>query len=106
VILIHKLLFTGPNIAENIGQMLFINFIGPEPKSLAKVLYVDVVIMVFQAILLQCKWDSTGLHVLSALPVPIGESLVADNPPDAEEVEEEEELQERDENATQNAPVT
>lgn len=65
VVLIHATMF-----ARDIGAMLFINFIGPEPKSLAKILYVDALIMVLQSILLQCKWDTTDLQLLSSPPMP------------------------------------
>lgn len=72
------MLFTGPDIKGNIGEMLFINFIGPEPKSLAKILTVDLITISLEAILLQSKWEleSFGLHILSALPVPISEPLM------------------------------
>lgn len=84
VLLIHKMLFSGSGIASNIGNMLFINFIGPEPKSLAKVLAADVIIMTLQAMLLQSKWEWEGnvlyFHLVSVLPVPISESLANDAP--------------------------
>lgn len=86
VLLIHKMLFSGPGIATNIGAMLFINFIGPEPKSLTKILAVDVVIMTLQAMLLQSKWEWEGnflnLQLVSVLPVPISESLTHGMPPE------------------------
>lgn len=56
--------------------MLFINFIGPEPKSLAKTLYIDVVTIILQTLLLQCKWNVLSFRILSALPVPASEPLV------------------------------
>lgn len=86
VLLIHKMLFSGPGITNNIGDMLFINFIGPEPKSLTKILAVDVVIMTLQAMLLQSKWEwessFLNLQLVSALPVPISESLTLGMPPE------------------------
>lgn len=76
ILLIHKLLFSGPNISRNLGEMLFINFIGTEPKSLFKVLFVDVVTMTIQAILLQCRWDPVSIRILSDFPVPASEPLI------------------------------
>ncbi|PXF49549.1 hypothetical protein BWQ96_00619 [Gracilariopsis chorda] len=40
VLAIHKMIFMSSQ-RKHFGQMLFINFIGPEPKSLAKTLYID-----------------------------------------------------------------
>lgn len=73
IILIHNLIFSSRH--ETMSEMLFINFIGPEPKSLTKVLTVDVIVMLLQAVLLQCKWDATSFRALSALPVPASDSL-------------------------------
>lgn len=93
VLLIHEMLFTGKGASGNIGEMLFINFIGPEPKSLAKTLTVDCIIITLQVMLLQCKWDleNLGLYILSALPVPISDTLVpvqsTDEPSDTTERE-------------------
>eukprot|EP00177_Eucheuma_denticulatum_P001690 GFKZ01003039.1.p2 GENE.GFKZ01003039.1~~GFKZ01003039.1.p2 ORF type:complete len:119 (+),score=17.44 GFKZ01003039.1:666-1022(+) len=87
VLFIHKMLFSGPNVDQKIGQMLFINFIGPEPKSLAKILAVDILIMALQAMLLQCKWDLEPrvFSLLSALPVPVSENLASTATPSASE---------------------
>lgn len=73
------MLFTGPDVESNIGHMLFINFVGPEPKSLAKVLSVDAIIVTSQALLLQCKsdWGTQSFHLLTALPIPISENLTS-----------------------------
>lgn len=56
--------------------MLFINFIGNEPKSLWKVLFVDFITIVLQALILQYRWDPAAFPLLSALPVPMSDPLV------------------------------
>lgn len=76
VLLIHKFFFTGPNISQNLGDMLFINFIGEEPKSLFKVLFVDFITIILQALILQCRWDPSSIYLLSALPVPASAELI------------------------------
>lgn len=83
VLLVHKMLFTGSNVESNIGHMLFINFVGSEPKSLLKTLSVDAIIVISQALLLQCKCDleAQSFHLLTALPVPNSENLTSANAP-------------------------
>lgn len=71
---------SGPSENVNIGDMLFINFIGPEPKGLNKTLATDAVIMVLQAMLLQSKWEWEGnfdsFPFVSVLPVPATDVLL------------------------------
>lgn len=57
--------------------MLFINFIGPEPKTLTKVLVVDLITIVLQAFILQCRWDPYSIHLISAFPLPVADTLIA-----------------------------
>jgi hypothetical protein len=78
VALIH-----GAILAEGTaGEMLLINFIGPEPNALAKLFYVDFVI-----VLLQCALTSiggsvpgivTGLPVACAMPEDLTAAAVSD----------------------------
>lgn len=56
--------------------MLFINFIGPEPKSLLNVVIVDIIIILLETTVLQCRWDSSALRTITALPVPISDPLI------------------------------
>lgn len=55
--------------------MLFINFIGPEPKSLINVLIADFIIIILETTFLQCRWDSS-FRIITALPVPISDPLI------------------------------
>lgn len=86
VLAIHKMMFIASD--RSFGEMLFINFIGPEPKSLFKTLYIDFITIVLQTILLQCKWDILALRIISALPVPACQPLVPiSEDPDANNVD-------------------
>lgn len=76
MVVIHKVIFSGPNIARNVGDMLFINFIGPEPKNLFNVMMVDIITVFLEAVLLQCRWDSSTLRIITALPLPVAETLI------------------------------
>lgn len=58
-----------------VGDMLFINFIGPEPRGFAKIVTVDSIIVILEALLLQCKWPSLTFRLLSVLPLPASEQL-------------------------------
>ena len=58
-----------------VGDMLFINFIGPEPRGFAKIVTVDSIILILEALLLQCKWPSLTFRLLSVLPLPASEQL-------------------------------
>lgn len=63
---------------------MFINFIGPEPKSLDKTLGADAVIMTLQAMLLQSKWEWEGTFnsfpLVSVMPVPVTDSVPQTEP--------------------------
>lgn len=72
VLTIHNFLFVD---GKPIGQMLFINFIGPEPKSFTKLIAIDVLVILLQAMLLQVKWDGASLKPISILPLPISQPL-------------------------------
>ena len=72
VLVIHNVLFGDPS---QINEMLFINFIGPEPKSLVKLIAVDILVILLQAMLLQVRWESAVLKPISILPVPVSQSL-------------------------------
>lgn len=62
VLLIHA----GIYAAGQAGDMLLINFVGPEPYGIAKILYVDVVVIILQAILTS---SGTGdFHVVTQYP--------------------------------------
>lgn len=80
VLLVHAMLLTS---AASIGDMLFINFIGPEPKPLSKIFAVDLIILCLQATLLQCKSDTVPLSPLTVLPVPITDPLQPPESPPA-----------------------
>lgn len=86
VVLIHSILMGGPSAEVDIGDMLFINFIGPEPKSLNKTLSTDAVIMTLQAMLLQSKWEWEGTFnsfpLVSVMPVPVTDSVPETEPPE------------------------
>ncbi len=53
------------------GRMLFINFIGPEPKSTAKIVFLDILIILIQSILMQCRLDPAERVFLTTAPVPV-----------------------------------
>lgn len=72
----HIFLFSSLNTEDSVGDMLFINFIGPEPKSLLNVVIVDIIIVVLETTILQCRWDSSSLRIISALPVPPSDPLI------------------------------
>lgn len=72
VVLIHGIMFIR---GEGVGTMLFINFIGPEPKSVAKIVFLDILIILLQAMLLQCKWEGTDIRLVSIAPVPLSRSV-------------------------------
>lgn len=62
VLLIHAAII----VDGKVGDMLLINFIGPEPFPLAKLLYVDVVTMALQATL--ASVSAADGFIVSALP--------------------------------------
>lgn len=76
VLLIHIAVFSSRDFSRHLGEMLFINFIGLEPKSLFKVLSVDFVTIILQGLILQCRWDPSSIYLLSALPVPTSVELL------------------------------
>lgn len=76
VVLVHKILFSGPDMMANIGKMLFINFIGTEPKSLLKVVVIDFITIFLQAVILQIRWNPVAIRIISALPVPISDDFI------------------------------
>lgn len=109
VLLIHKLLFTGQNKSEDPDEMLFINFIGIEPKNLIKVVLVDFITITLQVVILQCKGDPTSIRFLSALPVPASIDLVhIDEDPNISRPVEHttDQHQQREDDSTQESPET
>lgn len=67
VLFIHaSMMATG----EDYGRMLFINFIGPEPKSALKIVFLDILIILVQSILMQCRLESSERLFLTKAPVP------------------------------------
>lgn len=71
--IIHIFLFSASDVKMRVGDMLFINFIGPEPKSFIKGMAVDVLIIMHQVLLLQCKCENPpqDFQFLSNLPIPV-----------------------------------
>lgn len=62
---------------EEYGRMLFINFIGPEPKSALKIVFLDVLIILVQSILMQCRLEAGDRLFLTKAPVPTTRSPAA-----------------------------
>lgn len=56
---------------EQLARMLFINFIGPEPKAAYKVVFLDSLIITLQALLLQCRAEPSDRMLLTRLPFPV-----------------------------------
>lgn len=80
VLLIHAAII----VDGNVGDMLLINFIGPEPHPLAKLFYVDFVTMALQATLASVSGGDQ--MIVSSLPVAPAsvarpETAPADAPP-------------------------
>lgn len=73
---------------EQPARMLFINFIGPEPKAAYKVVFLDSLIISLQILLLQCRAEHSDRILLTSLPVPVPR----DGPVPTDEPEEEAEL--------------
>ncbi len=67
-------------------RMLFINFIGPEPKAAYKVVFLDSLIITLQALLLQCRAEASDRILLTRLPVPVprGDGPIPSNEPEEE----------------------
>lgn len=55
---------------ESPGRMLFINFIGPEPKSPFKIIFLDALIIILEVLIVQCRLDSADRMILTMAPVP------------------------------------
>lgn len=70
--------------------MLFINFIGLEPKSVFKVLFLDTLIILLEALLLQCRAERSECMFLTSSPIPVtpASTRLPGNDEEAEEAEE------------------
>lgn len=53
------------------GRMLFINFIGVEPKSVFKVFFLDTLIILLELLLLQCRAERSECMFLTSSPMPV-----------------------------------
>lgn len=58
--------------------MLFINFIGPEPRSAAKIIFLDVLIVTLETLLFQCRLDPADRVILTMAPVPVAQMETAE----------------------------
>lgn len=76
VLLMHFIIFERGSTSE----MLIINFLATEPKSLSKILYLDILTILLQVLLIQFVWEEFPLKVLSSGPKPV-EGLVFAIPP-------------------------